>query len=182
MKRSIIQELWKSLINKSGKKNNYITLVVIFLRFWRLKNISLCRKIFGDITWKTTVHVCCVIQEKTDGLYILGSEHRVYSHCWFIQDEQLWILEQSRPERHPSPLTSTVTQKQWKGNRVNLLPRWGKNEPRHQPVAKSLPTLPWILNEPLMKTGVRASWTTEGSLYWTRVVNPEMVITRIKGL
>lgn len=48
-------------------KNNYITLVVIFLQFWRLKNISLCRKIFGDITWKTTVHMCCMIQEKTDG-------------------------------------------------------------------------------------------------------------------
>lgn len=50
-------------------KNNYITLVVIFLQFWRLKNISLCRKIFGDITWKTTVHVCCMIQEKTDGIH-----------------------------------------------------------------------------------------------------------------
>lgn len=175
MKRSIIHELWKSLINKSGK-NNYITLVVIFLQFWRLKNISLCRKIFGKQRC-----TCAAWYRRRQTVYILGSEHRVYSHCWFIQDEQLWILEQSRPERHPSPLTSTVTQKQSKGNRVNLLPRWGKNKLRHQPVAKSLPTLPWILNEPLMKTGVRASWTTEGSLYWTRVVNPEMVITLIKG-
>lgn len=41
--------------------------------------------------------------------YILGPEHRVHSDCRFVQDEQLWVLKQSRSERHPTPLTPTVT-------------------------------------------------------------------------
>lgn len=41
--------------------------------------------------------------------YILGPEHRVHSDRRLVQDEQLRVLQQSRSQRHPAPLTSAVT-------------------------------------------------------------------------
>ena len=47
--------------------------------------------------------------------YILGPEHRVHSDRWFVQDEQLWILEQSSSEGHSALLTPAAANTQETG-------------------------------------------------------------------
>lgn len=66
----------------------------------------------GNVRWKP-LHVCVRVRAFW---YILGPEHRVHSHCRLVQDEQLWVLEQSSSQRHPASLTPAAAKKKRNGH------------------------------------------------------------------